>query len=99
MMVLHGTSVAALSSGLVRHTGSVVVESIVFQSFGPSLQLSVLAMAVTVDWLSMKAKSGMSSNWMSESGFIRLLHCEPPRTPPEFGEIPAKNPGFAQAVQ
>src|SRR5579872_7540866 len=98
MIVLQGTSVVLLSSGLSRQIGSVVVESMVFQLVGPVLQLSTFAMFVTVDWLSLNAKSGMSSNWMSVCGFESMLHWVPPRTPPEFGAMPANTPGFKQAV-
>src|SRR5579863_4191333 len=95
---LHGTSVVALSSGFARHTGSVVVESKVFHAVGPLLQLSTFARFVTDDWLSLNAKSGVSSNWMSASGFDSVLHSVPPRVPPELGEMPENMSGCAQPV-
>src|SRR5579872_6810949 len=98
VMELHGTIVVALSSGFFRQTGSVVVESKVFQAFGPSLQLLTFARFVTDDWLSLKAKSGMSSNWMSFSGFASMLQKVPPSVPPEFGEMPENTVGFMQPV-
>src|SRR6516165_8959801 len=94
MIELQGTSVVALSSGFFRHTTSVVVESKVFHAVGPFLQLSTFARLVTEDWLSLNAKSGMSSNWMSDSGCESMLQKVPPRVPPELGEMPAKMLGF-----
>src|SRR5580698_9319089 len=98
VMLLQATSVVALSSGFLRHTGSAVVESKVFQAVGPLLQLSTFARFVTDDWLSLNAKSGMSSNWMSASGWDSVLQKVPPRVPPELGEMPEKTFGLMHPV-
>ena len=62
------------------------------------MHVSTFARLVTDDWLSLNAKSGMSSNWMSFSGFDSVLHSLPPRTPPEFGEMPENTSGLMQPV-